>query len=62
MAIGWIDRMLDITASASAEKQRRGTYVEVLRYLPDGGVVDDQKADGSRLVIYIQPIAEPEVR
>ncbi|NKE58923.1 hypothetical protein FXN61_19745 [Lentzea sp. PSKA42] len=58
--IGWLDKVLDIRAGTLAERERRTTYVEVLRNLPDRSTVDDQKADGSRLLIYIQPSPEPE--
>lgn len=57
---GWTDRMLDIKEQNQAEKQRRNTVVEVLQNLPDCGVVDERRADGSRTLIYIQTPAGAE--
>lgn len=51
---GWIENLLDTRAQRQVEKQRRLTLVEVLRNLPDRGVVDEHRADGSRTLIYIQ--------
>lgn len=51
---GWTEKMLDTRAQMQIENQRRLTLVEVLRNLPDRGVVDEHRADGSRTLIYIQ--------
>ncbi len=52
---GLIGKMLDSRSRNQGERERRSTYVEVLRNLPDRGVVDDLRADGSRMIIYILP-------
>ncbi|MET7996774.1 hypothetical protein ABZU76_38440 [Amycolatopsis sp. NPDC005232] len=53
--VGWTDKIIGITENTRTEVERRKTYVQVLDHLPEGGVVDDLRADGSHLKIYIQP-------
>lgn len=50
----WTNKILDTRAQTQIEKQRRLTLVAVLRSLPERGVVDEHRADGSRTLIYIQ--------
>lgn len=58
---GLTNKLIEMRAWTQSERERRVTYVEVLRHLPAGGVVDDLRADGSRTLIYIHiPMAGPE--
>lgn len=52
--ISWTDKVFGVTEDTRAEAERRKTYVQVLDHLPAGGVVDDLRADGSHVKIYIQ--------
>jgi len=52
---GWTDAALGVSEETRAERERRRTYLDVLDHLPEHGVVDDRRADGSHLKIYKLP-------
>jgi hypothetical protein len=50
---GWTDAALGVAGNTREEREHRKTYVDVLDHMPDGGVVEHHRADGSCLKISI---------